>query len=99
MEHPGYSNDGPHRTVAEIDFGLYQWKAHTTGYLIKWMRSIRWSNEDAWDHTWEEELYDRISDELARRPHIVKKGRKQNKNPSKRKAAKLRNERSKRRWY
>jgi hypothetical protein len=99
MGHLGYNNDGPHRTVAEIDFGLYQWKAHTTGYLIKWMRGIRWNSEGDWSQTWEAQLHDRISDELARRPHIVKKGRKQNKNPSKRKAAKLRNERSKRGWY
>jgi hypothetical protein len=91
MQHLGYCRS--HRTVAEIDFGLYQWKAHSTGYLINWMRSIRWSHENPWDETWDSALYDRISDELSRRPHLVKKGRKQNKNPSKRKAAKLREKR------
>lgn len=74
-----------HRRVAEMDLGIYDWKAHSTGYLLKMFRSYRtyagWRYEHIWfsmsnsdqkhlfEVFWYSEWRERIKMELSKRPH------------------------------
>jgi hypothetical protein len=71
--------DAYHRLVAEVDFGIYNWKRHSTGYLLKMLRDTYYydwgCNHNDWlDHNdWVNEWQTRLKDELAKRPHISNK--------------------------
>lgn len=65
--------DAYHRLVAEVDFGIYNWKRHSTGYLLKMLRDT-YSYDWDWNHSdWIGEWQTRLKDELAKRPHLSNK--------------------------
>lgn len=64
-----------HQYVAMADFGIYNWKQHSTGYVLKMYRELRHYSHsygygrEYWLHQWAL----RLQDELAKRPHLSNK--------------------------
>lgn len=77
---------GPyHKLVASVDLGIYNWKQHSTGFLLKKLReqfcnnyAYEWEiiklhnseNPETLDLYWFFEWGKRLRDELAKRPHL-----------------------------
>jgi hypothetical protein len=72
MSTRSYENDH-HRMVAQSDFGIYNWKTHSTGYLLSMLRSTDSYNYYDSYSSWVQEWRTRIKDELAKRPHLPNK--------------------------
>lgn len=80
-----------HAEVAAIDFGIYNWKRYSTGYLLKQYRevqryhgsydfyepNIKETAPTLKDIDWTMEFIIRLKDELAKRPHISNKRERQ----------------------
>ena len=77
-----------HRNVAMCDFGIYNWKRHSTGFLLAILRNpyykkcewewewIKYHNSDTPEKHelfWYEEWIKRVKDELKTRPHQTTK--------------------------
>lgn len=63
-----------HYNVALMEFGLYNWKQHSTGWLLKQLRSHY--RGDPWYYEpddWVDEYLEHIRAELAKRPHQSRK--------------------------
>lgn len=74
-----YSNDY-HKIVASIDLGIYTWRAHSTGWLLKELRARHPDGYKYWfnyheSEYWFEQYKLRIRDELSKRPYLNTKGR------------------------
>lgn len=69
-----------HRVVAMHEFGIYNWKQHSTGWLLKQLRSHthgypdwHWSNDYKPSYPWEDEYVMILREVLAERPHQSRK--------------------------
>jgi len=82
-----------HRKVALVDFGIYNWKRHSTGFLMAMLRNpyykgyewkwewIKYHNSNTpeiHELYWYEQWIHRIKDELNKRPHQTTKRERQN---------------------